>query len=133
MQQALTKNKALQNALRYSLDSYLRLFYNSATKHYNRSSLEARTNRLKVPSLLVYSRSDPIASPQIIDNEVAKFRENNITVRTAVFPDSDHVSHFHKYPLEYMAALDDFLKVIGFTHESEKEHGKVPVDKFSLE
>ena len=64
----LTKNPAGRKVIQHSLEAYLRLMEGPVTSHYLRSSKAFHENNLRLPSLMLYSRSDPIGVDRNIEN-----------------------------------------------------------------
>jgi len=117
---AVTPIPVLQNLIRKTLENYLKLFYNQTTKHYLLSESTFKKNPLKVPSLCLYSKADPIGLEGPIEDLMKSMEEHGSKVFSKCWPDSKHVSHFHTYPVEYIQQLNDFLSAIGLTQYAEQ-------------
>ena len=63
----LTKNPMGRKMIQSSLEAYLRVFEGPVTSHYKRSSEAFHNNNLLLPSLMLYSRSDPIGVDRNIE------------------------------------------------------------------
>ena len=57
---AVFKNKAVQKVSQSLIEKYLKVNYNNVTRHYKHSSKHFIENRLRLPSLMLYSRADPV-------------------------------------------------------------------------
>lgn len=108
--QAVTQNNLLQKALENSLNAYLKAFYKSITSHYVRSSDTFKENKLKLPSLFLYSEEDKVACPKAIEKTIQGYKAAGGDVYSKVFDGTPHVSHFHHHPVQYVNALNYFLE-----------------------
>lgn len=117
----LVKNPVLRILLRKSIESYLKLMQNSVTKHYMISSTAFHDNHLLLPSLMLYSRTDPIGVAEKIEIVMEKWRSKQIPVMYKCWDNSPHVSHFHHHPDEYVESLLAFLDSIGFSTPERAE------------
>lgn len=77
---AVTGNPVLQKTITASLNGYLRLFKNEVTQHYKRSSEMFHQNPLRSPSLVFYSKSDPIGTPGPIETLMRNWSRQGIPV-----------------------------------------------------
>lgn len=77
---AVTANPLLQKTIKASLDGYLRLFKNQVTQHYKRSSEMFHLNPLRSPSLVFYSKDDPIGTPGPIETLMRNWSRQGIPV-----------------------------------------------------
>lgn len=111
----VTSSPAIQKAMQFSLDAYLKTFPKKVTCHYEASSQQIHENNMKVPALFLYSKVDPVGAPGPIEAVIDKWRASGISVDGKCWPDSPHVSHFHYYPVEYITELNMFLEKIGLT------------------
>ncbi|XP_013090145.2 transmembrane protein 53-B-like [Biomphalaria glabrata] len=126
----LLKNRVGQKLLQFSLESYLSLFKDSVTRHYIKSSNAFHKNELRIPSLLLYSRADPIGVDTKIELVMKKWRANNIPVMARCWESSPHVSHFHRHPDEYVEAVLKFISSIGLSKpDSEVSKRKLETKK----
>lgn len=66
----LIENKLAQKVIKNALEGYLKVFKKSITSHYLRSSAAFHKNDLRLPSLMLYSRSDPIG----VDTKIEQVR-----------------------------------------------------------
>ena len=123
--QAVTPVPVLQKVLETSVHGYMRLFPKSVTDHYQRSSATFHANKLKTPTLFLYSSSDPIGIPEPIENLVEKWRAKGVTVDTKRWEDTPHVSHFHYHPVQYIHTLTDFLQSLGLIDETAQQKEKM--------
>ena len=107
---AVTKIEPLQKAMTSFLHMYLKVMYNHVTCHYESSSEQIHANHLRVPSLVLYSPADPVASIKTVKLIMKKWEDKGVDVYSKSFPSSPHVSHFHHYPIEYIQQLNMFLE-----------------------
>ena len=119
---AVSKNVVIQNVVEQSLATYLKVFYDQTTAHYLRSSAAFHANELAIPSLLFSSHIDPVSPVSRVEYVAGKWRNKDIPVVMKVFDKSPHVTHFQRYPTEYVQILNRFLSSIGLDYtESEDE------------
>ena len=71
--------------------------------------------------MFLYSKADPVGSYNAMQEQIAIWRQQGIYVEGKDFVDSKHVSHLHKYPVEYIGMLNMFLKNVGMVSEAEAE------------
>ncbi|XP_059152736.1 transmembrane protein 53-B-like [Physella acuta] len=115
----LVKNKLGQKLIKTSLETYLDIFKKQVTTHYIRSSNAFHNNELRLPSLMLYSRTDPIGVDTRIELVMKKWRSAGIPVMARCWDSSPHVSHFHRHPDEYVEAVLRFLTSVGLTKSDE--------------
>ena len=116
----LTSNKLGQVAIKSSLELYMRVFEKSITKHYLSSSAAFHDNELLLPSLMLYSKTDPIGVADRIELVVSKWRKKGIPVHTKCWENTPHVSHFHRHPDEYVEAILAFLEELGLSQNDQE-------------
>ncbi|KAL8615636.1 hypothetical protein ACOMHN_026626 [Nucella lapillus] len=117
----LVQNAAMKSLLRKTLESYLKLMHNSVTKHYIKASSAFHSNAMRLPSLFLYSRADPIGVADIIEDVMNKWRREGVAVSHKCWDHSPHVSHFHHHPDEYVEMLLTFLDSLGFSTPERQE------------
>ena len=82
-------------------------------------------NWLRLPSLFLYSRADPIGVADIIEGVMEKWRLQDVSISYKCWDHSPHVSHFHHHPDEYVETLLAFLDSLGLStpehHEGERD------------
>lgn len=110
---ALTSNPVLQKTIKLSLDGFLKVFRSQVTQHFVRSSEMFHLNPLRSPSLVFYSKSDPIGIPGPIETVMRNWKKLDIPVSSRCWEDTPHVSHFLYHPVQYIGALNKFLYDIG--------------------
>jgi hypothetical protein len=111
----LVENKLAQKIIRITLESYLSMFKSSVTRHYLKSSASFHKNELRLPSLMLYSRSDPIGVDTNIEQVMKNWKASGIPMMSRCWESSPHVSHFHRHPDEYVEAVLKFLDSIGLS------------------
>lgn len=77
---AVTDKPVLQKTIKLSLETYLKFFSSQVTQHYKKSSEMFHQNPYRSPSLVFYSRSDPIGTPGPIETVMHNWRRQNIPV-----------------------------------------------------
>lgn len=112
----LTKNRTGQKIIQSSLEAYLKVLEGPVTSHYLRSSDAFHSNSLRLPSLMLYSRSDPIGVDRNIEAVIAKWKRMGIPVMSRCWESSPHVSHFHRHPDEYVETVLKFLDSVNLSH-----------------
>ena len=110
MANATTENPILNSLIKSTTGSYLFLSSPWVTKHYLKASRAFKSNQLKAPSLFLYSQADPVCFPDLLEKIMNDFRNSDIDVWGQCWDDSKHVSHFHKYPEEYINLLEMISK-----------------------
>lgn len=104
-------NLFLQSMARQLSGFCLKTFYNFATKHYHRSENHFHQKAIKVPALLIFSKTDPIGTELKSLTIADDFEALNIKVTRKCFDDSPHVSHFLKHRSEYTKAIVQHLEL----------------------
>ena len=66
---------------------------------------------LNCPELYVYSKADKLALYEDIDKFIIERKAQGITVLSKRWDDPPHVSHYMKYPEQYLELLEKFLDV----------------------
>lgn len=125
---AVTNNRHIQKWLEMYIRYHMRIFHETSTKHYLRSSDVFHNNPVKSPGLFYFSRADPVGTPEGNMRVVTKWEENNVKVYVKCFDSSPHVGHLHYHPTEYMDELSAFLDKIGLLiqpFESVKQASKL--------
>ncbi|KAK3586297.1 hypothetical protein CHS0354_002798 [Potamilus streckersoni] len=121
---ALTKNRMIRASVRKCLEGYFRVFEKSISCHYKRSSDSFKDNELQLPSLMMYSLSDPVCNPEVIEATGKQWRMRNIHSVTKHFEDSKHVGIFHKHPECYVETILKFLEDIGLEEYTREDNGE---------
>lgn len=109
---SVSRNPLTLKVLEWYCVTHLALMYNVSTKHYLRSSKNFHNTPLRCPALFFTSETDEIGSQSMNLLARENWQVRGIDVRFKVFKDSKHVSHMYKYPEEYVAEVDNFLKKI---------------------
>ena len=117
--QAVSNVPMFQNAMKHGIELYLKMM-KKQYEQYKRSSDTFRGNPLGIPTLFLYSRSDHIAEPAIIEEVMKDWEKRDIPVMSRCWDNSPHVSHFQHYPLEYIAMLNTFLQTVGLVSEKDE-------------
>ncbi|XP_074660730.1 transmembrane protein 53-like [Tubulanus polymorphus] len=117
---AITTNRILRRVLRESLAFYKSTFTNQMIP-YIESARTFKENRLAIPSLMLFSRADPISDAEEIASVADQWRRRGIDVYTRCWLNSPHVSHMRYNYDEYVRILDDFLSSIGVQAETPSD------------
>ena len=72
---------------------------------------ELKNLSLNCPELYVYSKADKLALYEDIDKFIVKRKAQGVTVLNRRWDDPPHVSHYMKYPEQYLQLLEQFLDV----------------------
>ncbi|XP_067655586.1 transmembrane protein 53-like [Haliotis asinina] len=115
-------NSLSRAVIKSSIEAYLKLFKEISTKHYIRSSEAFHDNEMRLPSLLLYSRADPIGVAKEIEVVARKWVSKGIPVHLKCWENSPHVSHFHRHPDEYVEAILAFLDEIRISPQESQEN-----------
>ena len=107
---AATQNRAYQKMIQSTLGLYLKT---PTAKHYSLSSNAFKENAFEIPSLIMYSHSDPVVEPDKIEAITSLWRERGITAYTKFWNDAQHVSLFLKHPDEYTDSVKKFIRQCG--------------------
>ncbi|XP_041365389.1 transmembrane protein 53-A-like [Gigantopelta aegis] len=116
----LASNKLTQAAIKSTLELYMRVFEKTITKHYLQSSGAFHENELNLPSLMLYSKTDPIGVADRIELVMSKWKSKGIPVHTKCWDNTPHVSHFHRHPDEYVEAILAFLEELGLSQSDQE-------------
>jgi len=120
---AITTIPGLQHSLQMCISSYLRLMDKPVTQYYRRSSAAFRENALELPSHFLYSHADPVGDAKTIEDTMALWRGRGITVSGKSWTNTPHVSHFLRYPVEYIDSLKAFLQTLDLI-QPQQQHDK---------
>ncbi|KAK7081996.1 hypothetical protein SK128_014243 [Halocaridina rubra] len=110
---ALTDNVTLQKSMQKYLEWFLKVRYNSATRHYEKAREMYMSNYLGVPGLFFVSDNDLVATPEIVGVAIKNWEDKGFPVYYKCWKGSKHVSHYSKYPKEYEDFLLTFMERIG--------------------
>ena len=119
---SVTSSAALRSLITHLLLSYLAAFPRSVTFHYRQSHDIYHDNN--IPTLILQSDADVISSAAISSQYVDMWNRKGLPAFTHNFVDSEHVTHFRKYPEEYIAVLDSFLDILRLTSVHHESVGK---------
>eukprot|EP00013_Stygamoeba_regulata_P006126 CAMPEP_0177640034 /NCGR_PEP_ID=MMETSP0447-20121125/6333_1 /TAXON_ID=0 /ORGANISM="Stygamoeba regulata, Strain BSH-02190019" /LENGTH=219 /DNA_ID=CAMNT_0019142089 /DNA_START=255 /DNA_END=914 /DNA_ORIENTATION=- len=89
---------------------YLAMLGRETTHHYRHCSAAFKHRNFEAPALFVYSRNDPIADPDTIEEVMEMWRAKGQQVRALRFEKSRHVSHLRGDPHAYEQTLDSYLE-----------------------
>mmetsp|Transcript_10957 Transcript_10957/g.25680 ORF Transcript_10957/g.25680 Transcript_10957/m.25680 type:complete len:223 (-) Transcript_10957:86-754(-) len=97
-------------AIKSAMSFYLEATKDGAGVVHRASSKRFHANGLaQVPSLWLYSKSDPVARWEDCREVCSKWRAQGVDVDETVFEDTPHVQHLLREPERYLGALDSFL------------------------
>jgi len=106
---AFTDNKLAQKSIEASVAAYMYMFDHQCTRHMRISHDIFHNNELELPSHFFYSYDDPVGDYRIIEPIIEKWKARGIPVSWKSWPDTKHVSHFMKHPIQYIDSLSIFL------------------------
>jgi len=110
---SISNSRTMQIKIMDLLDWFLKVRYEAATRHYVKTQDMYHKNYLNAPSLFLFSRADPVASPVIVSDLADAYHASGHEVFSQVFNESGHVGHFAKYRTDYKANVMAFLEHIG--------------------
>ena len=110
---AVTDNEQKQDSVQKSLEWYLSTFSNTVLRDYKISSQVVRANRLRLPSIIFYSLSDPACDPEGIEAMSQSWRDMGLESSTVFWEKAPHVSTFKTYPEQYKQSLLEFIRRSG--------------------
>lgn len=117
---AVTNNKTLQTSIQKYLDWFLRVQYDVATVHYERSSAKMHEGFLNRPGLFLISRTDPVASVEMVSSVYNDWERKGIPYFVKIFDKSPHVSHYHKHKKEYVDEVLAYLERMSLVAAGKK-------------
>lgn len=113
-------NALLRLAVEKSIVYHLRIFHDSATRHYMKASELFHNTPVKAPALLFIAKNDLVASYKT----VIKLKEHwdSVGMKTVLksWEKSKHVSHLRFHKEEYIGSLYSFLDSLN-RHENKEE------------
>ena len=118
---ALSNVPVVQKSIKLSLEMFLAMFKNQTQKHYHKSSAAFHNNELQIPSLMLHSKSDRVGIVGPILTVCNGWEKSGVQVYRKCWDDSKHVSHFAKYPVEYISELNKFITVLGLETQQKTE------------
>jgi len=102
----------LQRIAEYSLNAYMKIFYNLSTRHYIKSAEMMHDTIVKAPALFIVSKADPIGTEKASRIISEKWKLKGIPITFKSFDKSPHVLHFKMYKNEYLELIENHLKSI---------------------
>jgi len=112
MPSAISSNKLFRKGGKIFLENYLEK--SSASKHYKAASSMFREPFLKIPALFLISKTDPVSTPDMIDNATKDWNKHNVQMTIKSWEKSPHVSHYHHHKKEYEDQILKYLQKIKF-------------------
>lgn len=123
---AIFPNQAmLRNALESYANYHMKVFYDTATQHYIRASQLFHSATMRCPSLLLFSKSDPIGTAKANLTLYKEWTEFGMKVYTKCWDKSEHVAHYLNHPHEYIAQVTQFLETIGLIGMQQKDQARM--------
>lgn len=107
---AATHNKTLGDKIDSTLQWYLTKFP-KVTGDYVKASEAFHENKLRLPSLFLYSTSDPVCNPKHYEQIITEWRNAGLYASSRFWDDTPHVSTFKKHSKAYTETVVDFIKV----------------------
>ncbi|CAL4157268.1 unnamed protein product, partial [Meganyctiphanes norvegica] len=93
MPAAMSSNQLFRKGGKFFLENYLEK--SSASKHYRAASSMFHEPFLKLPALFLISKSDPVSTPDMIENATKDWDKHNVSMSIKTWDKSPHVSHYH--------------------------------------
>jgi hypothetical protein len=128
---AATHNKSIGNKIDVTLEWYLSKFP-SVTADYVKASQAFHDNKFRLPSIFLYSISDPVCNPEHYEELAATWRNAGLYATSRFWDDAPHVSTFKKHNKEYTQTIVDFIRHTGVKDtrniEMEVENTKDYID-----
>lgn len=109
---AITANKAIGKKIESSLEWYMTKFP-SVTGEYMTSSETVQDNKLRLPSIFIYSVADPVCNPEHYEQIATMWRLKGLYATSRFWNDAPHVSTFMKHREEYTQTIVDFIRRTG--------------------
>ncbi|CAH1795947.1 unnamed protein product [Owenia fusiformis] len=111
---AATKKSFLQSMIRGGIASYFTITRPFTVKFYADALEQVWEMPIKVPTLVIYSKDDPMCCPEETEKLIANWTERNeFDVTTKCWDKSVHAGHLLSHPKEYVDTLSQFSKKIG--------------------
>ncbi|KAI2795816.1 hypothetical protein BLOT_016456 [Blomia tropicalis] len=85
---------------------------------YHKKNLILQENPLLIPSLLLFSRIDPLSDMNANFRLAERWHKNGILVSSKCWPDSPHVQLYRMHPNEYGERIDSFIEQVMVNHQS---------------
>lgn len=110
----LSQNPVLQFLIPRLLSLYFFLTYRHTLKFFETGVKVFSEFPLRIPTLFVYSRNDPMCDAENVDVIIRKWREDfKIThVSFVCWTKSKHAMHIKEHNNEYLEAFSDFMKCV---------------------
>jgi hypothetical protein len=103
----------LSKGIELAVKGHMKLSYSLANKYYKRASDFCHGNYLThAPALIIASERDQIATSAMSRHYFDLWTKSGVPTTMKIFPESEHVKHFVKYPEEYSLEIDNLLKCL---------------------
>jgi hypothetical protein len=110
----LSQNPVVQFLIPRLLSVYLYLTYRHTLKFFETGVTVFSDFPLRVPTLFVYSRNDPMCDAENVDTIIRKWREDFkfSHVSFVCWTKSKHAMHIKEHKNDYLEAFSDFIKCV---------------------
>lgn len=107
------KNAILRNACQKYILYHMKKYEKEATQHWRKSRDMFYRPIVPCPTLLLYSKTDPIGNPTSYANIRKSYESMGIKIFEKCWDKSPHVAHFAFHKEEYLTHLEMFMEKIG--------------------
>jgi hypothetical protein len=109
----MSKNQLLRNFLLKFMSVYYYFTYKQTVTFFDKGIDFFQKYPAVVPTLLFYSRDDPMLDAEVMDELVTEWRRRGTFPVTArCWDESIHTAHLHCHANEYISDLDAFLRIV---------------------
>lgn len=118
-------NPILQKLLRNYIIFHMKIFYETATKHYIHSSQHFHFTLIKAPALFLVSKNDPIGAEKSNLSVKNDWESVGVKCTWKCWDRSSHVLHYKYHTDEYMKLVMDHLEknvLSRMRNELKREH-----------
>ena len=121
----LSQSPLMQFIIPRLLTVYFFFTYTHTLKFFENGVRLFEDNPLLVPTLILYSRDDPMCDADKIDDIIKKWREDlKMPVSFVCWAQSKHALHIKTHPADYTKAVRDFVNVYCLSRQPRSEGGK---------
>lgn len=120
-------NALLRLAVEKSIVYHLRIFHDSATKHYLKASELFHNTPVKAPALLLIAKNDVVASYKSVLKLKDDWDAAGMKTRLKSWEKSKHVSHLRFHKEEYIDSLNTFLSSLNEQEQREDKESSETV------
>lgn len=117
-----SKNPVIQRLIPLSMSAYLNATYPFTVRIFNHYIDQFKQKPLNVPTLLFYSKDDPMADYSVLSGLVKEWKGKfTFSLSEKCWDTSKHARHLQTHKDDYLSTLQNFLKAIpGLLNEKAK-------------